>query len=92
MRVITDAIIELDNSPEQASRARWEGHLKHIHRLVQKYTQQRQDAKLPGEIDLDVFPPILELLKFVLRLDPRIRPSASEVLRRLPETLMIDSK
>ncbi|KAL9082399.1 MAG: hypothetical protein Q9159_006442 [Coniocarpon cinnabarinum] len=89
MKVMRDAIGRVDGDLEQASSKDWEDCSNWLRSCIERHVQDRQEKgiPIPSNMELDALPQLVELLKFALRLDPRVRPSAAEVVRRLPEFL-----
>lgn len=65
----------------------WAQKLAHMIKVSQrKSTEETKGAHFPA-IDVTVFPPAIELARYILRVDPRLRPSAADVVKYLPDSV-----
>ena len=90
----TEAMGKVKEDVEQASRAEWDKSLAGALKKAQGFFKKREgrDTPVTYKVDLDAFPPLYELLKFMLRVDPRVRPSAAEIVKHLPDFLKVNGK
>ena len=85
MVVVRRAAEHKGSDLQQTSKNHWDDLLDHVRKIFLERVKRREKdgIALPPLVDVERLSGSLDLLKYAMRLDPRVRPSAADVVTRL---------
>lgn len=85
METIRFALGKIDGSLEDASEGYWKGLLERGTDFAFEVAERTKQLghEVPAHVDVKGFPAFIDIIRYSMRLDPRVRPSAADAAKRL---------